>query len=145
MITKNFLTLTLLATALTLNAALPKEYILTTKQQSNSISTQIANNLYKRGIDEDKAMQISKEFTHENEELFAIMLHNLIHGSSLSQEALLKELTTMALQKKSIDFTSYSSLIGLVQRMQGHGLDKTTLSHLEEVATKNSLIKKVFA
>jgi hypothetical protein len=54
--TKQLLTLTLLATALTLNAAIPKEYHRTYKQQANSLSQVLANILYKRGIEKEKAL-----------------------------------------------------------------------------------------
>ena len=143
--TKNLLTLTLLATALTLNAALPKQYAHTSKQQANSISALIANILFNRGIDKDKALEISKNCTHENDELFALTLHNFINNSPFTQEEVLQRLSTMALQRKSIDFSSYSSLIQLTQELNRNVLNKEFLSKLEDIASKNSFLKKVFA
>lgn len=143
--TKNLLTLTLLATALTLNAALPKQHTLSTKQQKNSISAQVANILYKRGIDKDKAMQISKNFIDGNEELFTLTLHNFINNSPFTQEELLQQLSLMALQRKSVDLASYASLIQLTQELNPKLINKEFLSKLEDIAGKNRLLQKVFA
>jgi len=145
MITKNLLSLTLLATALTLNAAMPKEYTRTSIQHANSISTRIANILYNRGIDKDKALEISQNFIHENEELFTLTLHTFVSHTSFTQEEVLERLSMMALQKRNVDFSSYSSLVRLAQELEINSYDKALLSKLEEISSKNSLLKKVFA
>jgi len=143
--TKQLLALTLLTTALTLNAALPKEFTLTYKQQANSLSTALANILYKRGIEKEKALEISKDFTSENEELFTLMLHNFINHSSFTQEQVLEQLSVMTLQRKNINLSSYSSLVQLSQRVSKTVLDDDQLKILELISQKNSTLRKVFA
>jgi len=143
--TKQLLTLTLLTTVLTLNAALPKEYITTYRQQANSLSLALADLLYKRGIEKDKAMEISNEFTTQNEELFTLMLNNFIHHSEVNKERLLEKLSYVALQRKSIDLSSYATLVQLTQKLQSSALGKEQLQTLELIAAKNSTLKKVFA
>jgi len=143
--TKQLLSLTLLATALTLNAGVPKQYILSTKQKANSLSSTLANILYKRGIEKDKAVEITKGFINENEELFTLMLNNLLNNSVLSQEKVLTQLSTMALQRKNIDLSSYGSLVKLAQQLSNTPLDKEQLNNLALISEKNCSLKKVFA
>lgn len=145
MITKNLLSLTLLATALTLNAAVPKEYVKTSIQKANSISARIAHILYDRGIDREKALEISQNFIQGNEELFALTLHTFVNHSSFTQEEVLNHLSKMALQKRNVDFSSYASLVRVAQELNITSIDKAFLSNLEEIASKNRLLKKVFA
>jgi hypothetical protein len=145
MYTRQLLALTLLATSLTLNAAIPKQYVITYKQQENSIASTLANILYKRGIEKEKALEISQKFASENEELFALMLNNLLNMSSLPKEKVLEQLSTMALQRKSVDFTSYASLIQLTQKLQAYALSEKQLHLLEQIAGKNQTLKQVFS
>ena len=145
MTTKSLLSLTLLATALTLNAALPKDYTRTSIQKANSISARIANILYNRGIDKDKAIEISQNFIHGREELFTLTLYTFVNNSSFTQEEVLERLSMMALQKRNVDFSSYASLVRLAQELKIDSFDKALLSNLEEISSKNSVLKKVFA
>lgn len=145
MTTKSLLSLTLLATALTLNAAAPKDFTRTSIQQANSISSRIANILHNRGIDKDKAVEISQNFIHEKEELFALTLHTFVNNSTFTQEEVLERLSIMALQKRTVDFSSYASLVRLAQELKINSFNKALLSNLEEISSKNMLLKKVFA
>jgi len=142
--TKNLLALTLLATSLTLNATVAQHTNIITKQQNSSISSKLATILHKRGLDEDKAIEISKNFIDENEELFSLMMHNLINSSSYTQKEVLNQLSMMALQRKNIDLTSYSSLVSLAHSMSKRTLGSETLKNLEAIATKNMLLAKIF-
>lgn len=143
--TKQLFTLTLLATSLTLNAATPKEYVLTYKQQTNSISSVLANILYKRGIEKEKALEISQNFIGKNEQLFALMLENLMNNSAHTKEKLLEKLSTMALQQKNINLSSYASLIQLAQNLQKNSLNQEQLHNLELIARKNETLKELFS
>ncbi|MDF1882706.1 hypothetical protein JHD49_01995 [Sulfurimonas sp. SAG-AH-194-C21] len=142
--TTKILTLTLLATALAFSSVIPKEQTRTSKQQSNSISTQIAYTLVKRGIDDDKALQIAQNFISENEELFFIMVSNYLHHTNIKREALFNELSKLALLRKKADFTSYSFLIKLTQSLKKTQLNSDNLKKLAAISTNNSLLQKVF-
>jgi len=142
--TKKILTLTLLATTLAFSSALPRETTQTIKQQSNSTSTKIARTLVKRGINEDKALEIAQNFTSENEDLLSIMVSNYLHHIDTTQETFYNELSKLALLRKKADFSSYSFLVKLTQSLNKSPLTSKNLKKLEEISTNNSLLQKVF-
>lgn len=145
MTTRQILSLTLLVTTLTLNAASTKEVILSTKQQSNSISTAIANILYKKGIEKDSALEITNTMICENEKLFSVMLKNYTIAMSANHNDVLNTLAQFALHSKKADLTSYSFLIKLTNYANIATIDKEILAILDKVSTNNSLLKGVFA
>jgi len=145
MTTRKILTLTLLATTLTLSAAVPKEVRETTRQQTNSISKAIANILYRRGIEEDKAMELSSAIISTNEELFSLMLHNFIFMTGLNKEELLEYLSKQALNKKSVDLSSYASLVKISHSLKKELLTPRDLQNLKELSSKNELLMRVFS
>lgn len=145
MYTKQLLALTLLATSLTLNAALPKEYLRSYKQQTKSITSLLGSVLYKRGIEKENALEISKKFIGEDEELFTLMFNNLLNYTPLKQEELLEKLSHMALQKKALDLTSYASLLKLTQQLNGAYQNQEELDKLKLVAQRNNALKKIFS
>lgn len=145
MFTRKIFTLTLLATALALNAAIPREVVRTTKQRSNSISTIIAQTLQRRGIEDDKAIEISSNFVQMDEELFAFMVNNYLSKTGISQDKLYTELSKLALQKKKADFSSYAFLTRLTLSIDAKQPDKQKLAVLSTIASNNQRLKEVFA
>jgi len=142
--TRKILTLTLLATTLAFSSALPREISKTIKQQSNSISTNIARTLVKRGIDENKALEIAQNCTNANEDLSSIMVSNYLHNTDTTQEAFYDELSKLALLRKKADFSSYSFLVKLTQSLNKAPLKSENLKKLEEISTNNSLLQEIF-
>jgi len=143
--TTKLLTLTLLVTSLTLSASIPKEIRLITKQRSHSISITIANLLHKRGLDEDKAIEIAKELVGANEELFSLMVNNFLNATTISHDELFTELSKLALQRKKLDLSSYSSLVRLKQTIQQAHIDDKMREKLSQISINNQLLLKVFA
>lgn len=145
MTTRKILTLTLLATTLTLGAAVPRELNATSKQQSNSISNQIANTLYRRGIEEDTAQELSQDIINVDEEVFAYMLQTYATSTGIPLDKLYHELGKMALAKKQVDFSSYAFLLKLSQTLKKEHLTSKDLKKLENIATRNRVIHNSFA
>ena len=143
--TIKLLTLTLLVTTLTLNASFPKEIRLITKQRSNSISTNIANVLHKRGIDEEKAVELAEDLVGENEELFSLMINNFLNATSIKHDELFDTLSKLALQRKKVDFASYSFLMKLKQNLRNPVINDVMKQKISQIATNNQLLCKVFA
>ena len=143
MTTRQLLSVTLLATTLTLNAATPIEIRVTTKQQSASVSTAVANILFRRGIEKKKAFELAKRVTTEDEDLFALMLHSYLKSTSLHQEDVLEVLAKFALNATEVDLSAYSFLIKLTQAVQGTALNPELFASLEQVSTNNTLLKKI--
>jgi len=145
MTTKNLLISTLLATSLTLGASSPVEFIQTTKQHSNSISTQIAVSLHARGIEEETAHKLSQSVINTDEELFAYMVKTFSSETGITMKEISYELGKMALNKKRADFSSYSFLIKLSQNVKSSYLTQKELHTIRDIATKNSMIYRTFS
>jgi len=144
MTTKRILTLTLLATTLTLGAAVPRELNATVKQRSNSISNQIATTLYNRGIEMDKAQELSTNIINVDEELFSFMVQTYSNETGIQLEEIYHELGKLALSQKSADFSSYAFLLKLSQTIKKEHLTTTELELIGNISTKNQIIYKAF-
>ena len=145
MTTKQILSLALLATALTLNAASSKDITLNIIQQSNSVSTTIANILYEKGIEKKNALAIVSASIDENEKLFSIMLNNYISTISVNHNDVLNSLAQLALNSKKADLSSYSFLIKLTNHVNKTTPNNKILDKLDKISTSNSLLKGIFA
>ena len=144
MTTRKILTLTLLATALTLNATALHQQVPTKIQQTNSISSQVANTLYRRGIEADRAKELSHSIIDTDEELFLYMVQIFSHDSGIAMNDIYNELAKMALNKKSVDFSSYSFLLKLTQNIKNEHLNATKLKNIEGISIKNQLLLNTF-
>ena len=146
MTTTKILTLTLLATTLTLGAAIPRELNATTKQQANSISNQLASTLYRRGIDEHKAQELVEMMINStDEELFSFMVQSFSKESGINLDLIYTQLSNLALQRKNVDFTSYSFLVNFTHSIKKVSLTKEELTLIEGISTKNHLIYNTFS
>ena len=136
----NLLYSTLVATALTLSpfVVTPLNATLTHATQTSTISFNMVKILYNRGLDEDAAQEIVSEFLEDDEELFAILLENLQNRCSVvSKDEIMNYLSTLALQRKSINLDSYSALINMVHKITHKTPSKETLEELQNIANMN--------
>lgn len=144
MIARQILALTLLASSLTLNAAVTRVVVQTKRIQTNSITASIANKLFNRGIEKNKALQISQNFIGENEELFTLMVHNYGHSLKISHDTIYSELSKLALARKKADFTSYDFLVKFTHSVHKTKISKDDLNKLASISTNNRQLHKVF-
>ena len=144
MTTIKLFTLTLLATTLTLSAAIPRETPKSSIQKTNSLSRVIANILRKRGIEDESSTKIAREFIGENEELLTLMLQNYLQKTEVTPQVLYTELSNLALKKETLDFSSYSFLVKITQKLSVSPLTKKEFTNLHTIATNNQLLNKVF-
>ena len=107
-------------------------------QQETRVSTGIANILYKRGLDKDVAEELSQNLVAEDEELFTLMLENILHGcKNINKDALLTYLSNEALFRKSVDLQSYDQLVAMISKVKQKALDADTLKALQSVTKQN--------
>ena len=141
-----FLTATLLATALTLgatNIALVEDKA---QLKVNSISSVLAQILYERGLTEEASIKIANNFLTTNEQTFAYMLKNIENGSTVLAEAeILNYLSTQALHRKKAELDSYSYLVKMTHQITNRALSAQTLRELQNIATKNSFYMQAAA
>lgn len=136
------LTVTLLASALTLGAVTLPTAESKTQAKVKSISSTIASILHKRGLEEEASRSIAENFFQNNEELIAFMLENLKQGTTaLSEDEILAYISTQALFRKSVELDSYSYLLSMTQQIRQRAPSKETMQELEKIAFQNSLFK----
>ncbi len=143
---RNFISVTLLVSALAFNPLVAQQLNTQTSSQIklNTVSSSIASILHKRGLDEDAAQEISDNLVEEEDELFALMIDNLVNNcSSLSKDVILEYLSTAALYRQNVHLDSYAQLVNMVSKIKKKSLDEKTLAQLSTIAKKNALQKTI--
>jgi len=139
-----FLTATLLATALTLGASNVQLHEDKVQLKVNSISSVLAQILQDRGLTEEASYKIANNFLNTDEHTFTYMLKNIEQGSSvLNEKEILNYLSTQALHRKTAELDSYSYLVNMTHRITNRALDAHTLKELDLIATRNSLYMQI--
>ena len=137
---RNLISVTLLATALAFNPLLA-EHNIKTKQlvKENRVTSKIASILYKRGLDKEAAKKISENILNEDEELFALMLNNLLHGCDvIESDEIWEYLSRAALHRQNVHLDSYPQLVSMVSKIKQNVLDNKTLEQLNVIAKSNA-------
>lgn len=141
---RNFISVTLLVSALAFNPLVAQQLnanISSQIERNTTVSSSIASILHNRGLDEDAAQEISNNFVDEEDELFALMIENLVNEcSSLNKEEVLEYLSTAALYRQDVHFDSYAQLVNMVSKIKQKSLDVKTLKQLSAVAKQNKEI-----
>ena len=138
---QNFITLTLIVSGLALNPAMA-EAVLTTASHSqkinHSVSYSISSLLYSRGLDKDKADEISENFVSEEDEaLLAMLIEDLDRQNIVSRKEVLEYLSTKALYRQNLDFHTYDHLVSMVTMIKEKSLDSKILKQLQYIAITN--------
>lgn len=137
---QKFITLSLLVSALAFNPLIAQELYLTTSLQIKRISvkSQIASRLENRGLDEDIAKQFSEDLVHDDE-LFATMIDNLLHGyKDLHQDEIFEYLSQAALHRQDVHLDNYGHLLHMISAIKQKALDKSTLAQLNVISKQNA-------
>lgn len=140
---QNFITVTLLVSALAFNPLTAAELnanATSSQRQTNSVSTSIASVLHNRGLDEDAAYELSKDLI-DNDDMFEAMLSNLLnHYPNIKHEEILEQLSTLALYRQSVDLASYDHLVNLVSKIHSRVLTGHELNQLQAVSKLNQIV-----
>ena len=140
---QNFITVTLLFSALAFNPVFATEInsnVTSSQRQINSISSAIASMLHHKGLDEDAADALSKELI-DNDELFEVMLSNLLrYYPNIGHQKILEHLSTAALHRQSIDLASYDQLVNLVSKVDHTIPSEYALKQLHTIAKLNQMV-----
>ncbi len=137
---------TLLAFILTLNPLSASTLKLSTQNQTNSLTLNIAKILHNRGLDDDAAHEISENFFLDNEEDFSMMLTNIENGCSIiNRDELIEYLSSLILQRRDVDLSSYEFLVGMVHNIKKRALNSETLQELKNISSKNFIYSQHIA
>lgn len=140
---RNFISVTLLVSALAFNPLVAQQLNINTSSQikPHTVSSSIASILHKRGLDEEAARKISNNLVDEEDELFALMMDNLVNECNyVSKDEILEYLSTAALFRQNVHFDSYAHLVNMVSKIKQKPLHEKTLIKLSAIAKKNALI-----
>lgn len=137
---RNLISVTLLVTALAFNPLFAEHTLKTNIYvKENRVTSKISSILHKRGLDEDAAKELSENLVNEDEELFALMIDNLLHRcDDLNKDDILEYLSSAALHRQKVELDSYAQLVSMVSKIKQKLLDKKTLEQLSSVAKSNA-------
>ena len=111
----------------------------TQTRQQQSLTAEIAQTLYRRGLDQEAAARIS-DASVEEDEMLSRMLATLLHEyPQISRDEALAYLATLALQRQRIQLDSYDSLIAMVTSIQKRPPDTRALRALQRATQINRL------
>lgn len=139
---QNFITLTLIISNLAFTPVMADAVFTTAVSQgqkiNDSVTSDIASILYKRGLEKEAADEISESFVSvEDEVLLAIVIEELDKENIASRKEVLEYLSTAALHKQKFDFHSYDHLVGMVTKIKQRSLDSKTLKKLHTIANSD--------
>ena len=141
---QNFIRITFFISVLAFNSAMADTLRIATNIQTNlniNIAKEIASTLYKRGLEQKVAKARVEELANGNEELFAIMLDNLLYGcDNITKEEAIKYLSKAALHKQSVALNSYDQLIDIYSKIKKSTPDKEVREKLSVIAKSNALM-----
>ena len=138
---QNMLTITLIIAGLSFSPIMAEEiqYIVT-KQKTikQTISSNIAKILHKRGLDEEVAAEMAENFlSHEDEILLAILIQNLENHNIVTRDEVLEYLSDAALHRQKINVKSYDHILGMVSNIRHKALDEPTRKMLSQLVKIN--------
>jgi len=140
-----FITMTVLVSALAFNPLAATEIQMnvsqnSSQQQTNSLSSMIASYLYKRGLDEDAAYELSQSFVGEYDDDLDDMINYLVHAyTNVSHDDIFKYLSTAALHRQKVDLSSYDHLVSMLSKIKGKVLTKHELNKLNYISKFNKM------
>jgi len=116
-------------------------------KSADKLAAKVSTQLFKRGLDKKIAKEKVNSTLSYDDNLNDLMVQNILNNiPSLKEEDIVNFVTQAALHEKSIDLSSYATLITLVQKHATALLDKELLLHVEKASFENEKLKsmKVF-
>ncbi len=142
---RHFISVTVLISALAFNPLAATELSLnvlqnSSQQQTNNLTNVLASTLYKRGLDEEAAKELSENFLDAHSDHMDEMINQLVHVyPELSHHEIYEYLSSEALHRRSIDLSSYDHLVSMVAKIKGKALSTAELHKLQTVSKLNQL------
>lgn len=99
----------------------------------------IAAHLEAQGLEKSVAKKRAQDLFSSNGNDIEVKLHHLqTHPSlALSRQEIDKALAKRALYQRSLDLDTYASLVGFLQEIKAHPLDKGVLEAVQQITTLN--------
>ena len=121
-----------------------ENFVLEVAKKNNS-EYKISNILHKKGIQKNKAIELTRNIITTDPTLFTFMTESYATQSKLSLKNVYSELANYALYQKNVDFTSYSFLVKFTHSIKKVPLSASELKNIEQISNKEQLIYDTFA
>lgn len=141
---KKIIIITVLLTNIVFASVLPVNVPLRNSDTNrvNTLSNMVSTNLHRRGLDKSVAeKKVSKSLQGEaytNDLMAQNILENM---SDIKQEDIIAYLSNCALYGKSVDLSSYESIVSLVQQSNKLALEKADMQIIQKISLENKYIK----
>lgn len=110
----------------------------------NSFSNMATQNLYNRGLEKKVAQKKISDSLKGDEASNDLMMQNIINQLSLlKREDIITFVSNAALHNRDIDFSSYETLLQMIQENGKIPLEKTVLEKLQKITQQNQNIKSL--
>ncbi len=105
---------------------------------SNFALEKISELLQAKGLNPDVAIIRAKEVFGEESEKASLYLHNLQHCFNIEMmQKVYDYITHKALLREGVQFSSYDSMLGMVQHISGSSLNEQELQQIKRIAQAN--------
>jgi len=105
------------------------------------INNGVSASLISKGLDVKVAKELSRNVFSANASSANIMVQNLQDGcKGIELSHITQYVATKALHREQVDFSSYDTLVGLVQTQKSLHVDSEVLTSLQKIAKKNKEI-----
>ncbi|WP_434637816.1 hypothetical protein MLC35_03405 [Sulfurimonas sp. NW7] len=116
-------------------------------KSTNSFRAKVSKKLFEHGLDKKIAKANVDNVLLHDDALNELMTQNILKNIPLlKDEDILNFITHSALRKKTVDLSSYATLVSLVQKHAAAFIDKELISQIEQTSIENEKLKsmKVF-
>ncbi len=122
------------------NVAIGGENFILEVAKKNSSEHKISTILHKKGMNKNKAIELTQNMITIDHTLFTFMAESYAMQSKLSLKDIYSELANYALYQKNVDFTSYSFLVKFTHSVKKAPLSASELKDIEQISNKEQLI-----
>jgi len=120
--------------------------ITASKKKIDTLSSLAAMHLRERGLDESAAKQKVLKSLKNDEHTNDLIANNIVKNlNEIKKEDIISYVSDSVLFEKSVDLSTYESLIALVQKNNTMTLDKILLEKINMISVENKNIKSLYS
>jgi hypothetical protein len=108
----------------------------------NTLSNMVSASLHRRGLEKNVAQKKVSQSLQGDAYTNDLMAQNILENMrEIKQEDIISYISNSALYGKSVDLSSYETILSLVHKSSKLALDKTDLEKIHKVSLENKNIK----
>ncbi|MBU1217045.1 hypothetical protein KJ870_10695 [bacterium] len=108
----------------------------------NTLSNMVSSNLHRRGLEKSVAQKKVSQSLQGDAYTNDLMAQNILENMrEIKQEDIISYISNSALYGKSVDLSSYETILSLVHKSNKLALDKADLENIHKISLENKNIK----